>query len=171
MEQKVIKYLYIYIFFYIANPELIRANNAKQVFQNRLPLPLREKKPEQQTIEGIEGIGQKPAQPLSSKKEESKEQPIPKKEEISYEIGSELDQSDDEHKKTDKKKVEKELDQTIYITITETPTNILFYCPSTKYLNLKNGKYKYIFIYNNFNLNVYEYRRSNCTRKNKRSIL
>ena len=45
-----------------------------------------------------------------------------------------------EHKKSDQKKLEKELDQIIYITITETPTNILFYCPSTKYLNLKNGK-------------------------------
>ena len=82
-----------------------------------------------------------------SKKEESKEQVIPKKEESSYDVGSEVDQSDDEHKKADKKKVEKELDQVIYITIAETPTNILFYCPSTKYLNLKNGKYKYIFIY------------------------
>ena len=141
MEQKVIKYFLIYFFLYIANPELIRENNAKQVFQNRLPLPLREKKPEQQTKE------EKPPQQSGaaeedSKKEESKEQPIPKKEEISYEVGSEVDQSDDEHKKADKKKNEKELDQIIYITITETPTNILFYCPSTKYLNLKNGKYK-----------------------------
>ena len=42
----------------------------------------------------------------------------------------------------DQKKLDKELNQIIYITITETPTNILFYCPSTKYLNLKNGKYK-----------------------------
>ena len=78
-----------------------------------------------------------------SKKEESKEQVIPKKEESPYDVGSEVDQSDDEHKKADKK-VEKELDQIIYITITETPTNILFYCPSTKYLNLKNGKFLYI---------------------------
>ena len=141
MEQKVIKYLYIYIFFYIANPELIRANNAKQVFQNRLPLPLREKKPEQQTKE------EKPAQQLAGteeegKKEESKDQAIPKKEDMSYEVNSEVDQSDDEHKKVDQKKLDKELNQIIYITITETPTNILFYCPSTKYLNLKNGKYK-----------------------------
>ena len=42
----------------------------------------------------------------------------------------------------DQKKLDKELSQIIYITITETPTNILFYCPSTKYLNLKNGKFK-----------------------------
>ena len=56
---------------------------------------------------------------------------------MSYDVGSEGDRSDDEHKKIDK-----ELNQTIYITITETPTNILFYCPSTKYLNLKNGKKK-----------------------------
>ena len=66
---------------------------------------------------------------------------------MSYDVGSEGDRSDDEHKKVDQKKLDKELDQIIYITITETPTNILFYCPSTKYLNLKNGKYKYIFIY------------------------
>ena len=47
----------------------------------------------------------------------------------------------------DQKKLDKELSQIIYITITETPTNILFYCPSTKYLNLKNGKYKIKIIY------------------------
>ena len=100
-------------------------------------MPLREKKPEQQAKE------EKPQQAAAgeddSKKEESKEQAIPKKEEISYDVGSEGDQTDDEHKKSDQKKLEKELDQIIYITITETPTNILFYCPSTKYLNLKNG--------------------------------
>ena len=107
---------------------------------------MKENKPEQQVKE------EKPAQQSGggeedSKKEESKEQAIPKKEEISYDVGSEVDQSDDEHKKADKKKIEKELDQIIYITITETPTNILFYCPSTKYLNLKNGKFIYIYIY------------------------
>ena len=74
-----------------------------------------------------------------SKKEESKEQV--KKEEISYDVGSEVDQSDDEHKKAEQKKIDKELDQVIYITISETPTSILFYCPSTKYLTIKNGKY------------------------------
>ena len=55
--------------------------------------------------------------------------------------------SDDEHKKVDlekQKQIEKELNQVIYITITETPTNILFYCPSTKYLTLKNGKLNFI---------------------------
>ena len=139
MEPKVLIYIYNFHFIPIANPELIRANNAKQVFLNRLPLPLREKKPEQQTKE------EKPGQQAGggeddSKKEESKEQSIPKKEEMSYDVGSEGDQTDDEHKKSDQKKLEKELDQIIYITITETPTNILFYCPSTKYLNLKNGK-------------------------------
>ena len=138
MEQKVF-YIFILLFFInIANPELIRANNAKQVFQNRLPLPLREKKPEQQGKE--EKPGEKPVGgEEDSKKEESKEQVIPKKEEISYDVGSEGDQTDDEHKKTDQKKKEKELEEIIYITITETPTNILFYCPSSKYLNLKNG--------------------------------
>ena len=76
------------------------------------------------------------------KKEDSKEQSsLHKKEEMSYDVGSEGERSDDEHhKKIDQKKLEKELNQVIYITITETPTNILFYCPSTKYLNLKNGK-------------------------------
>ena len=102
-------------------------------------MPLREKKPEQQTKE------EKPSQPQAGgeeegKKEESKEQSIPKKEEMPYDVNSEVDQSDDEHKKVDQKKLDKELNQIIYITITETPTNILFYCPSTKYLNLKNGK-------------------------------
>ena len=87
-----------------------------------------------------------------SKKEEAKEHgqepsSIPKKEDISYDVGSEGDRSDDEHKKVDQKKLEKELSQIIYITITETPTNILFYCPSSKYLNLKNGKYKIKIIY------------------------
>ena len=54
-------------------------------------------------------------------------------------MGSEGERSDDEHhKKLNQKRLEKELSQVIYITITETPTNILFYCPSTKYLNLKN---------------------------------
>ena len=51
-----------------------------------------------------------------------------------------MEKSEDESKKVDQKKLEKELSQIIYITLTETPTNILFYCPSTKYLNLKNGK-------------------------------
>ena len=76
------------------------------------------------------------------KKEDSKEQTTSqlKKEEMSYDVGSEGDRSDDEHKKIDQKKLDRELNQIIYITITETPTNILFYCPSTKYLNLKNGK-------------------------------
>ena len=82
---------------------------------------------------------QKPAEE-EIKKEDSKDQSsLHKKEEMSYDVGSEGEKSDDEyHKKIDQKKLEKELNQVIYITITETPTNILFYCPSTKYLNLKN---------------------------------
>ena len=134
-------------------------------------MPLREKKPEQQTKE------EKPAQQLAGteeegKKEESKDQAIPKKEDMSYEVNSEVDQSDDEHKKVDQKKLDKELNQIIYITITETPTNILFYCPSTKYLNLKNGKYKINNIYLIFFIvYIYIYRRSNSTRKIKRKIL
>ena len=134
-------------------------------------MPLREKKPEQQTKE------EKPTQQLAGteeegKKEESKDQAIPKKEDMSYEVNSEVDQSDDEHKKVDQKKLDKELNQIIYITITETPTNILFYCPSTKYLNLKNGKYKINNIYLIFFIvYIYIYRRSNSTRKIKRKIL
>ena len=76
-----------------------------------------------------------------------------KKEEVSYDLGtSEMEQSDDDHKKMEqlrKERVEKDLDQVIYISISETPTNILFYSPSTKYLTIKNGilfisyKFKY----------------------------
>ena len=111
-------------------------NNAKLVFQGRLPLPLKEKKQGEQIPEKVE---QKPAEE-EIKKEDSKDQSsLHKKEEMSYDVGSEGERSDDEyHKKIDQKKLEKELNQVIYITITETPTNILFYCPSTKYLNLKN---------------------------------
>ena len=143
MEQKVI--ILNYNIFFIANPELIRANNAKQIFQNRLPLPLKERKPEQQQSQEKSGQPQAPTED-DSKKEEVKDQGqeqsnLQKKEDISYDVGSEGDKSEDESKKIDQKILDKELSQVIYITITETPTNILFYCPSTKYLNLKNGKY------------------------------
>ena len=140
MQQKVnIIYIYYSIFINIANPELIRANNAKQVFQNRLPLPLREKKPEQQKEEKV--VQPQTGAEEESKKEEAKDQAnLSKKDEISYDVGSEGEKSDDEHKKVDQSKLDKELNKIIYITITETPTSILFYCPSTKYLNLKNGK-------------------------------
>ena len=102
-------------------------------------MPLRDKKPGEAPQE--KSPEQKPGEE-ELRKEDSKEQITSqhKKEEMSYDIGSEGDRSDDEHKKIDQKKIDKELNQTIYITITETPTNILFYCPSTKYLNLKNGK-------------------------------
>ena len=134
LPQKVF-HLYFLIYF-IANPELIRANNAKILFQNRLPLPLREKKPGEPSQEQA---AQKQIEE-EVKKEDSKDQSsIPLKKEESYDVGSEGERSDDEHhKKLDQKRLEKELSQVIYITITETPTNILFYCPSTKYLNLKN---------------------------------
>ena len=138
MQQKVL-HLYLIPIIFIANPELIRANNAKMVFQNRLPLPLRDKKPgePQPEKEAEQKIGEE-----ELKKEDSKEQTTSqqKNNEMSYDVGSEGERSDDEHKKIDQRKLDKELNQTIYITITETPTNILFYCPSTKYLNLKNGK-------------------------------
>ena len=102
-------------------------------------MPLRDKKPGEASQE--KSPEQKPGEE-ELRKEDSKEQITSqhKKEEMSYDVGSEGDRSDDEHKKIDQKKIDKELNQTIYITITETPTNILFYCPSTKYLNLKNGK-------------------------------
>ena len=115
-------------------------------------MPLREKKPEQPQTQEKTGPQQAGTED-DSKKEEVKEHGqdqanIPKKEDISsYDVGSEGDRSDDEHKKVDQKKLDKELSQIIYITITETPTNILFYCPSTKYLNLKNGKFKIKIIY------------------------
>ena len=68
-----------------------------------------------------------------------------KKDETSYDLGtSEMEQSDDDNKKMEqfrKVKVVKDLDQVIYISISETPTNILFYSPSTKYLTIKNGNY------------------------------
>ena len=110
------------------------------VFQNRSPLPLREKKPGEPPPD--KAAEQKPGEE-ELKKEESKEQTTSqiKKDEMSYDVGSEGERSDDEHKKIDQKRLDRELNQTIYITITETPTNILFYCPSTKYLNLKNGKH------------------------------
>ena len=142
MEQRVTQYIIIIYILNIANPELIRANNAKQVFQNRLPLPLRERKPEEKQTQEKTGPVQ-PAGEDDSKKEESKEhvqEQAQKKEEMSYDVGSEGEKSEDESKKVDQKKLEKELSQIIYITLAETPTNILFYCPSTKYLNLKNGK-------------------------------
>ena len=101
-----------------------------------MPFPLKEKRQGEPIQEKVE---QKPAEE-ELKKEDSKDQSsMHKKEEMSYDVGSEGERSDDEyHKKIDQKKLEKELNQVIYITITETPTNILFYCPSTKYLNLKN---------------------------------
>lgn len=79
-------------------------------------------------------------------KEENQEQSTNlKKEEVSYDLGtSEMEQSDDDHKKMEqikRERIEKDLDQVIYISISETPTNILFYSPSTKYLTIKNGKY------------------------------
>ena len=76
-------------------------NNAKLVFQNRLPLPLREKKQGEQIPEKVE---QKPAEE-EIKKEDSKDQSsLHKKEEMSYDVGSEGERSDDEyHKKIEKK--------------------------------------------------------------------
>ena len=63
-------------------------------------MPLRDKKPEQAKEE--KPVEKPVCGEEDSKKEESKEQVIPKKEEISYDGGSEGDQTDDEHKKSDK---------------------------------------------------------------------
>lgn len=105
------------------------------------------------------------------KKTESKEEKEPitnqeqsgtiKKDETSNDLGvSELDQSDDEQKKKRQlireKNLDKELEQVIYISITETPTTILYYSPSTKYLTIKNGKSSISLNVNNTNV-MYRY--------------
>lgn len=109
-------------------------------------MPLREKK----TTQSPDKLGPEGATDKKDKKEDESKDKLTeagvtstqKKEETSYDVGgSEI--SDDEHRKVDslkKKMLEKELNQEIYISISETETNILFYCPSTKYLTNKNGK-------------------------------
>ena len=67
-----------------------------------------------------------------------------------------MEQSDDYKNKKllelQKEKLEKDLNQEIYISICETPTNIMFYCPSTKYLTLKNGKIYFFNLFNFYNI-------------------
>ena len=77
-------------------------------------MPLREKKPEEPAQE--QAPPPKPGEE-ELKKEDSKEQSSThKKEEMSYDVGSEGDRSDDEHKKIDQKKLDRELNQVIYNT-------------------------------------------------------
>lgn len=132
------------------HPEQQRAEQAKKIYRDRLPLPLRprdqakdekdgkkEGNSEMKDMQMAQGPGQE--QSLTSKKEET-----------SYDMGaSEMDQSDDERRKKEmraKEKFEEDLSQIIHISISETPTNIMYYCPSTKYLTIKNGKKFKIFI-------------------------
>ena len=121
--------------------------HVRAIFQNKLPVPLRARE------NGQEGV--KKEEKKIDIKEEQKEQSVNpeqsvtvKKEETSNDLGtSEMEQSDDEHKKREmerKAEVEKNLDQIQYICLAETPTTILFYCPSTKYLTIKNGNLYFI---------------------------
>ena len=115
--------------------------HVRAIFQNKLPVPLRARE------NGQEGV--KKEEKKIDIKEEQKEQSVTvKKEETSNDLGtSEMEQSDDEHKKREmerKAEVEKNLDQIQYICLAETPTTILFYCPSTKYLTIKNGNLYFI---------------------------
>lgn len=74
------------------------------LFQNRLPLPLREKRPELSPEQAAPKAAEE-----ETKKEESKEQSSLAKKEESYDVGSEGERSDDEHrKKRDQKRLEKE---------------------------------------------------------------
>ena len=135
------------------NPEEQRAANALAIFQNKLPIALRAKDAGkvEQTKEEKKTESKNENKEISSNQEPSSVNI--KKDETSYDLGtSEMEQSDDDHKKMEqlrKERVEKDLDQVIYISISETPTNILFYSPSTKYLTIKNGilfisyKFKY----------------------------
>ena len=121
-----------------ANPDEIHAQNAKNIFQNRLPNKL---KIEKDIVQPEAVLKVQAAEEVKDSSQPEASSTM-KKEETSYDLGtSEMEQSDDEHKKLEaqrKAKQEKILEQNIYITINETPTNILFYCPSTKYLTLKN---------------------------------
>ena len=152
MEEQEVNIIIItkYLFFKIANPEEIRANMARKYFQDRLPELLRDK--------SAQPAVNKPGQPAKDEKKEAKEENKEQaaadskdaKKDEGYDLGtSEMDQGEEEHKTINKElqeRLERELQQTIYISISETPTQILFYCPSTKYLTLKNSKESKIII-------------------------
>ena len=126
------------------NPEEIRAANAKKIFQNKLPVLLKQKDPS--STEGSkEDQKVKPREENKDVSSNPEQSSNIKKEETSYDLGtSEMEQSEDEHRKKDqqrKERIEKDLEQVIYISIAETPTSILFYSPSTKCLTLKNGSF------------------------------
>ena len=120
--------------------------HVRAIFQNKLPVPLRSRESEQDGLKKDEKKldAKDDTKELSVNPEQSA---TVKKEETSNDLGiSEMEQSDDEHKKREmerKAESEKNLDQIQYICITETPTTILFYCPSTKYLTIKNGNTYY----------------------------
>ena len=103
--------------------------HVRAIFQNKLPVPLRSRESEQD--------GLKKEEKKLDTKDDTKELSVNpeqsatvKKEETSNDLGtSEMEQSDDEHKKREmerKAETEKNLDQIQYICITETPTTILF---------------------------------------------
>lgn len=56
-----------------------------------------------------------------------------------------LDVSDDDYRRKGelrrREATENELSQNIYITLTETPTNFMYFLPATRYLTIKNGKH------------------------------
>ena len=109
---------------------------------NRLPAPLKPPKDAAHTQKEEKKDTKDENKEISINQEQSQ---VQKKDETSYDLGtSEMEQSDDYKNKKllelQKEKLEKDLNQEIYISICETPTNIMFYCPSTKYLTLKNGK-------------------------------
>lgn len=128
----------------------MRINKAKEIFQYNLPKRLREKPPQQDADkEKTSKLDKDVVESKTDQKEGTEEKGETKKDTTFDPSGTELDKGDEEVKKSDlikKKQLEKELEQVIYISISETPTNILFYCPSTKYLTNKNGKLLYIYI-------------------------
>ena len=134
------------------NPEEIRKENAKQIYQNRLPIPLKPPKDAASPTKEEKKVESKEEVKEVTNQEQSQ---TAKKDETSYDLGtSEMEQSDDYKNKKllelQKEKLEKDLNQEIYISICETPTNIMFYCPSTKYLTLKNGKIYFFLIFSIF---------------------
>ena len=117
------------------------------IFQGKLPELLKDKVEENvPNRPGQINKEDKTKDNISESKVQSvaKDQIQGKKEETSYDLGqSEMDQSEEENKglsKEQQARIERDLQQTIYISISETPTEILFYCPSTKILKIKNGK-------------------------------
>lgn len=118
----------------------------EEYFQHRLPEPINP--PKEDPLEKAKQ--EKKPDEKEEKKEDAKEKTsqiepsstVKKEETSNNDLGeSGVDQSDDESKKKDKSeqlKRDKNLKQIIYITICETPTQILYYVPSTKCMTLRN---------------------------------